>query len=102
MDYPWNVSISTNSSDVASFYIVATDGAFDPAGFQRHNETAPTGASMKGFFKFGSQIMWANNGSYESKFWAQSTDVDGLYKLVWNSNNVDKTDSVPVTVKVVS
>lgn len=99
MDAPWNVTLSNGS---ASFYIVASEGAFDPTGFKRPNDTAPTGAMMKGFFKYGSQIMWANDSAYESKFWAQTTEVDGLYKLVWNSNNVEKEDSVPVTVKTVS
>lgn len=103
MDAPWNATINTNSStDSATFYIVASTGAFDSVGFKRPNETAPTGAMMKGFFKYGTQIMWSNDGTYESKFWAQTTDVEGLYKLVWNSDNVDKTDSVPVTIKTAS
>lgn len=104
MDAPWNVTMSgkVSTPGSASFYIIPSDNAFDNAGFQRANETAPDGAAMKGFFKFGSQIMFYNNGSYESKFWAQSTKVDGLYTLNWNSNNVDKEDSVPVTIKISS
>lgn len=103
MESPWNVTVMTNtSSGSASFYIVTSTSSFAPAGFMRHNESAPTGASMKGFFKYGTQIMWSNDGTYESKFWAQTTSVEGLYKLAWNSNNINKEDSVPVTIKTVA
>lgn len=43
--------------------------------------------------------MWLNGSSWQSKFWATSTGVDGVYKLIWNVNNADKEDSVPVTIK---
>lgn len=104
MNSPWNATVmaKNSTSDKATFYVVITDSAFDPAGFHRANDTAPTGASMKGFFRYGSQIMHANDGTYESKFWAQETSVDGLYKLIWNVNNVDKDDAIPVTIKTAS
>lgn len=46
--------------------------------------------------------MWLNGTSWESKFWASSTDVDGLWKLNWNVNNVNVANSVPVTIKTLA
>lgn len=46
--------------------------------------------------------MWLNGTTWESKFWAKSTDVDGLYKLTWNVNNVNSGNSVPVTIKTIA
>lgn len=103
MDAPWNVDVvTTAASSTASFYIVTSDASFDAAGFMPLNTSAPTGAAIKGFFKYGTQIMWSNGGTYESKFWAQKTAKEGQYKLAWNSANVDKEDSVPVTIKTVA
>lgn len=43
--------------------------------------------------------MWQNGTSWESKFWAKSTAVDGLYHLSWNVANINDATSVPVTIK---
>lgn len=43
--------MSNNTADHAKFYIITSSDAYEPAGFQRANDTAPTGASMKGFTK---------------------------------------------------
>lgn len=43
--------------------------------------------------------MWVNGASLESKFWAQSTSTEGVYKLTWNVDNDDREESVPVTIK---
>lgn len=43
--------------------------------------------------------MWVNGSDYQSLFWAQETDTEGLYKLHWNADNANRDDSVPVTIK---
>lgn len=48
-DAPWNVSFANHTTSTAKFYIITTSDANEPAGFQRENDTAPTGASMMGF-----------------------------------------------------
>lgn len=46
--------------------------------------------------------MWLNGNTWESKFWAKSTGVEGLYKLTWNVNNVNQENTVPVTIKTMA
>lgn len=46
--------------------------------------------------------MWLNSTIYESKFWAESTDTDGLYMLTWNVNNANMENRVPVTLKTIA
>ncbi|KAJ4393478.1 hypothetical protein N0V93_002690 [Gnomoniopsis smithogilvyi] len=100
-DSSWQVTQGRNgtTTTLTDFYIVTTSDAFEDCGFQGSNETAPSGASMTGFMKYGSQIIWSSGDDYVSQFWAQETETDGLYKLKWNSAGVDRADSVPVTIK---
>lgn len=48
---PWNVSMNNDTAKHAKFYIITSSNAYESAGFQRDNDTAPTGASMTGFTK---------------------------------------------------
>lgn len=46
--------------------------------------------------------MWLSGNSYQSKFWAESTDTEGLYLLTWNVNNANMEERVPVTIKTIA
>lgn len=67
--------------------------------FHRYQELSQRCVLALILFQDGSQIMWQNGTSWESKFWAQGTATDGLYHLSWNVDNVDDDNSVPVTIK---
>lgn len=102
---PGNASITAEDStitDVGSFYIVATGSSFRSAGFISSNETVPTNASTVGFKTYGSQVVFVDAGVYESKFWATTTDIPGVWSLAWNVLGASQTNSTPVTIKRIS
>lgn len=89
---PWSVT-STNStfSATPTFYIVPTTNSFAQAGFyssNSSNSSLPTGGVTTGFMLFGNYLAYlASDGTLEQQFWAQATDTDGTWKLMWNSGS---------------
>jgi hypothetical protein len=92
-----NATVNSTSA-VSTFYIVPTDSAFESTGFVT-NSTAPTGAVTTGFGTFGNQLVYFDNSTLLSQFWAETTDTDGVWAVKWNSASTSQDDSTPVTLK---
>jgi hypothetical protein len=64
------------------------------------NATLPTGAVTTGFSIFGTQVVYYDSDSQIlSQFWAQTTDDESVWRVVWNSDGEAEDDSVPVVLK---
>jgi hypothetical protein len=61
-----------------------------------------TNAITSGFSMFGGQLVYSNGSDIESQFWAETTGVDGVWSLKWNSDGSSRVDSVPVAVKTIA
>ena len=44
-------------------------------------------------------MVYSDGSDLESQFWAKTTDVDGVWSLMWNEDGSSQDGSVPVTVK---
>lgn len=73
---------------------------FRGAGFVM-NSTAPSGAATVGFVIYGSNVEYATETTYESKFYARIVS-DGVWSLMWNSNSESQNGSIPVILKTVA
>lgn len=84
------------------FYIVTTSGAYKQAGFVEANSSLPSGAVKTGFMKYGAYVMYLDDDTMLSEFWAQETNTTGLWALKWNVDGSSQTDSVPVALKTLA
>ena len=88
-------------------YIVPTDGSFSQVGFYSSsgNSSLPTGGTTTGFILFGNYLSYiASDGTMEQQFWAQATDTEGTWKLMWNAGGeggitADGYTITPVIIK---
>lgn len=66
--------------------------------------TADSGldGTITGFARFAWQLVYNNNTLLDSKFWAEPTDTDGVYALVWSSDGDLQDGSYDVVVEVVA
>lgn len=89
---------SANLTDNPMLYIDTASGATAPSGFTANGTL---GYSTTNFKVLGNAVYWQDTNGNEllSSFWATTTDMDGVYRLVWNQPNEVLTDSVPVTVQ---
>jgi len=72
-------------------YIVPTGGVFEQIGFVSSADDLPADAVETGFAWFGTQVAYAANESdYELMFWANGTDDEAIWSLVWSSPDTDK------------
>ncbi|KFY81323.1 hypothetical protein V500_11531 [Pseudogymnoascus sp. VKM F-4518 (FW-2643)] len=104
----WNIT-STNSvfSTTPSLYIVPTNNTFSQVGFYNssNNSSLPTGGVTTGFFLFGNYLSYiASDGTMQQQFWAQATDINGTWKLMWNAGGeggvtADGYMITPVSIK---
>ena len=85
-------SVASNGSvftGTPSLYIVPTNGSFEQVGFYNSSNgtsSLPTGGVTTGFMLFGSSLSYVeSDGTMEQQFWAQATDSDGIWKLMWNA-----------------
>lgn len=81
-------------------YIMQQD--FDAVGVSPIANIANVNGSVSGFAMFASQLVYNNNSTLESQFWAQSTDTDDVYALMWNTEGELQNNSFPVTIKATS
>lgn len=72
---------------------------FDAVGVAEFAATSEINGTVSGFALFATQLVYNNNFELELQFWAQSTDTDGIYALMWNSDGDLQDDSFPVTLK---
>lgn len=80
-------------------YIDATAGSFTEAGFTSLTNTSYT---TTGFSFWGRQLMWLGNsddGSVGRSFWAAPRGNDGVWSLLWNSDNAASETAVPIVLK---
>ena len=56
---------------------------------------------VTGFARFAWQLVYNNSTLLDSKFWAEPTDNDGIYALVWSSDGDLQDGSYDVVVEVV-
>jgi hypothetical protein len=102
----WTVSINaTNStaSQTGVFYIVPTEDAFVPAGFETANNTAPSGAETNSFTTYGSVVMYSDNSTYRAQFWALATNnATDEWEILWNESGALQDGAVPVTLKTLA
>lgn len=57
---------------------------------------------ITGFARFAWQLVYKNNTLLDSKFWAEPTDTDGIYALVWNSGGDTTDGGYDVVVEVIA
>ncbi|RFU23840.1 hypothetical protein B7463_g12497, partial [Scytalidium lignicola] len=105
----WTVTANNSAfSTTPSLYIVPTNGSFVQAGFYSSSNSSsslPTGGVTTGFMLFGNSLAYlASNGMMEQQFWAQATDTNGTWKLMWNAGGeggitVDGHAIAPVNIK---
>lgn len=73
--------------------------SFNAVGMSPFADVDGLGGSAEGFALFATQLVYNNNSTLESQFWAQSTTTDGVYSLMWNPTATVETDSFPVVLK---
>lgn len=79
---------------------MTSDSAYEAAGFLSSNTSTTAGnVTTSGFSIFGGQLVYSDGSDIESQFWAKTTDVDGVWGLMWNEDGTSQDDSVPVTLK---
>ncbi|GAM34490.1 hypothetical protein TCE0_015r02103 [Talaromyces pinophilus] len=99
---PWNVTGNFSTTAEREFYIVTTSGAYEQVGFVEANSSLPSGAVKTGFMTYGAYIMYLDNSTMLSEFWAQATNTTGVWALKWNEDGLSRTDSVPVSLKTMA
>ncbi|KAJ5771100.1 uncharacterized protein N7511_003151 [Penicillium nucicola] len=55
--------------------------------------------TVTGFALFASQLVYNNNTELEAQFWAKSTNITGVYGLIWTPDGDIPTGDFPVVVK---
>lgn len=75
---------------------------FNAVGVSPIASIAYRNGSVSGFAMFASQLVYNNNSTLESQFWAQSTDTEDIYALMWNTDGELQNNSFPVILKATS
>lgn len=73
--------------------------SFSAVGVSPMADMSAHNGSPDGFGLFGTQVVYNDDTTLESQFWAQSTSTDGVYALMWNSPGTSQTGSFPVVLK---
>ncbi|KAJ4408883.1 hypothetical protein N0V82_009613 [Gnomoniopsis sp. IMI 355080] len=87
----------SNGTSAGSLYILPE--AFNAVGVRDDAGVSEINGTTTGFGLFATQLVYNNDSSLESQFWAQSTATEGIYALMWNTAGKLQDDSFPVTVK---
>lgn len=70
-------------------------GAFEPVKLVSNNSDT----TSSGFDFYGHDAVYWSEEEAESKWWATTTETDGLWILKWNVDGTNQPNSVPVVVK---
>lgn len=89
----------SNGTSVGSLYL--TPGGFQAVGVREEATASSFNETVTGFGLFATQLVYNNDSTLESQFWAQATVTDGIYALMWNMDGDLQDNSFPVTVKAV-
>lgn len=65
-------------------------------------QASDVNGNIIGFARFAWQLVYNNSTLLESKFWAEPTDIDGIYALVWNAGGDTPDGSYDVVVEVIA
>lgn len=93
-----NATLVTNGTDLGSLYIMHDD-AFNSVGVSQVATISKMNGTVTGFGLFGTQLVYNDNSNLESQFWAQPTDTDGIYSLMWNADGGMQDGTFPVLLK---
>ncbi|KAE8416032.1 hypothetical protein BDV36DRAFT_284903 [Aspergillus pseudocaelatus] len=98
-DECWIVNGSfVNGTRAGSLYIKPEDD--NAIGVMPFARAAAINGTVTGFALFASQLVYNNNTELQAQFWAQATDNDGVYCLVWVEDGGQiESGSFPVVVK---
>lgn len=80
-------------------YIDTRKGSFSDVGFTSSSNTTYT---TTGFKFWGRQLLWIGTSEDDSvgrSFWAAPRGDDGIWSLLWNSDNDASDVAVPVVLK---
>lgn len=100
-DENWIVNASfPNGTALGSLYIRPDQD--NAIGVLPMAQASDVNGNIIGFARFAWQLVYNNNTLLESKFWAEPTDIDGIYALVWNSGGDTLDGSYDVVVEVIA
>ncbi|QLI69158.1 uncharacterized protein G6M90_00g066700 [Metarhizium brunneum] len=57
---------------------------------------------VRDFFLYDSTVLAKNGGQWENHFYALATNISGIWKLVWDPENLDNHNSQPVVLRNLS
>ncbi|CZR66199.1 uncharacterized protein PAC_16100 [Phialocephala subalpina] len=81
------------------FFIDTSTDSTAQAGFTTSDESTTTNTTT-GFRFLGTDVYWKDSdGTLQAKFWATATNIDGVWKLVWNEPNDVLDDGTPVVIQ---
>lgn len=100
-DENWIVNATLpNGTALGSLYIRSDQD--NAAGVLPVAQAYDANGIITGFARFAWQLVYNNNTLLDSKFWAEPTDTEGIYALVWNPSG-DATDGgYDVVVEVIA
>jgi hypothetical protein len=94
-----NVTSASDTFSNATFYVPTTDATDRQAGFLLSNETASSDMTLTGWQFYGQVLLLVgSDGAWNSLFYAEATDTDGLWALNWNNTGKD-SGAIPLAIK---
>ncbi|KAF2799929.1 hypothetical protein K505DRAFT_229909 [Melanomma pulvis-pyrius CBS 109.77] len=86
-----------------TLFIDLTEGANNPIGFVKKNESLGSGSTVSGFGLYGG---WAfhkdDGGPIAMKFLASPTNETGIYLVKWNAGATRADDDVPISLRTLA
>ncbi|KAI3392040.1 hypothetical protein diail_6314 [Diaporthe ilicicola] len=73
---------NSNGTDLGSLFITH-EMAFNSVGVSPVAPIRKMNGSVTGFGIFGTQLVYNDNYNLSSQFWAQESNTDGIYSLMW-------------------
>ncbi|KKY20769.1 putative glycoside hydrolase family 12 [Phaeomoniella chlamydospora] len=95
----WIVNASfVNGTSAGSLYILPEDDY--AIGVLPRTQITEVNGTYSGFALFATQLVYNNDTNLEANFWAEETDTDGLYALIWEPEGEESSSgSFPVVIK---
>lgn len=100
-DENWVVNATLANGTTIGSLVIRPDQD-NAVGVSQLTADANNDGTITGFARFAWQLVYNNNTLLDSKFWAEPTDTDGIYALVWSSGEDLQDGSYDVVVEVVA